>query len=140
MPIKEIDKMNTIAGKRKYFYLTAAHSIFVVHTIFVIVISVGWAIPGIFYVYLPMLITSLISEIILGYCVLTKWEFDIRKKLYPALNFGSSFIGHYARKIFRIGNSVKSVQKKRRFSGLTFSLILLSSLALGIVFQIFVYV
>jgi len=126
-------------GKRRSFYLTVANSIFFIHTGFFLMILAGWAIPGIFYVYLPMLIASLVSELLLGYCVLTKWEFGIRKRLFPAFRYEHSFLIHYARKFFHIGSSVRPGRKSTKLGGYVFVLLLLSSLTLGVVFRLFVY-
>jgi len=125
--------------KRRSLFLTIANSIFFIHTGFFLIILAGWAIPGIFYVYLPMLIASLVSELVLGYCVLTKWEFGIRKSLYPTLHYDHSFVIHYARKFFRIGRSAGPGKKSIRFGGYSFVLLLLLSLVLGVVFRLFVY-
>ena len=131
--------MILLSSNRKYFYLTVANSIFFIHTGFVLMVLVGWAIPGIFYVYLPMLIASLVSELLLGYCVLTKWEFGIRKRLFPTFRYEHSFFIHYARKFFHIGSSVRPSGKSTKFGGYAFVLLLLLSLTLGVVFRLFVY-
>ena len=74
----------------------------------------GWAIPGLVYVYLPLLLTSLIAERLLGYCVLTKWEFAIRKRLYPASHYEHSFLIHYGRRLFHIERSDKLSKKSTK--------------------------
>ena len=79
--------MSPLSGKRRYFYSTVANSLFLLNTAFALLVIVGWAIPGLVYVYLPLLLTSLVAERLLGYCVLTKWEFAIRKRLYPASHY-----------------------------------------------------
>ena len=128
-----------MSQKRKYFYLTVANSIFVIHTMFVVVVLVGWAIPGVFSVYVPVLISSLISELMLGYCVLTKWEFGIRRKIYPDMHFEYSFIMHYTRKFLNLKKPDGSTKKSIKFGGYGFVLILILFFSLSLVFNLFIY-
>ena len=127
--------MSPLSGKRRYFYSTVANSIFLLHAAFALTILVGWAIPGVVYVYLPVLIISLVLERLLGYCVLTKWEFTIRKRLYPAAHYEHSFLIHYGSRLFHIERSDELSKKSTRCGGYAFTLILLSSLTLSIVFR-----
>lgn len=46
-----------------------------------------------------MIAISLVSELVLGYCILSKWEFDIRKKINPKLDYDYSFSSYYTYKI-----------------------------------------
>ena len=131
--------MSLLSGKRRYFYSTVANSLFLLHAAFALIVLVGWAIPDVVYVYLPVLLTSLIAERLLGYCVLTKWEFAIRKRLYPALHYEHSFLIHYGCKVFHIERSDKLSRKSTQCGGYAFSLLLLSSLALSIVFRFLGY-
>ena len=71
------------------------------------VICFGWLFPSIFYIFVLFLIATALSEIILGYCFLTKWEFDLRRKMYPTKEFDSSCIFHYGRALFGYGPRIK---------------------------------
>jgi hypothetical protein len=53
-----------------------------------------------FYLFLLLLVSTALSEIIFGYCILTKWEFDLRRKLDQNKQFDTSCIFHYVRAIF----------------------------------------
>ena len=128
-----------LSGTRRYFYLTVANFIFLIHAAFALLVLVGWAIPGLFYIYLPVLITSLVSELLLGYCVLTKWEFGIRKKLNPTVHYEHSCLIHYGRRCLRIRSSDRSSKKSTQCGGFAFTLLLLSSLALSVVYRLFIY-
>jgi hypothetical protein len=75
-----------------------ADFIFVVHFILVSIVAIGWLVPQLFYVHLSLLLVTMASEIALGYCLLTRMEFDIRRKLDPTLLFDKSCISHYTRK------------------------------------------
>ena len=79
-----------------------ADILFVSHLVWVTIILFGWWFTSIEYVYLGVLISTLVSELVLGYCILTKWEFDLRKKLEPNLNYNHSFISYYGYKYFRV--------------------------------------
>ncbi len=76
-----------------------ANIIFVVHFIFVIFILFGWLFPNIWYLYITALFITLLSEIILGYCPLSKFEFQIRKRVNPSLNYNYSFASYYTHRI-----------------------------------------
>ena len=78
-----------------YKILFLANLVFMVHIALVLVILFGWHFESIHTIYVLILIITLISELFLGYCLLTKLEFDLRKKLDPALNYDSSFISYY---------------------------------------------
>ena len=75
-----------------------ADFIFLVHLILVCIVSVGWLVPGLFYLHLTLLLATLLSEVFLGYCPLTRMEYAIRHKLDPTLLFDRSCIIHYLRK------------------------------------------
>ena len=128
--------MSVLRGKQRYFYLTVANSLFLIHAAFALLVLVGWAIPGVSYIYFPVLIASLVSELVLGYCVLTRWEFDIRKRLHPTLHYEHSFLIHYGSRLFHIERSDQSSKKSTKCGGYAFVLILLSSLALSVVFRL----
>ena len=114
--------MRLISSGQRYFYLTIANSLFLIHTAFAILVLVGWAIPSVSYIYFPVLIASLVSELVLGHCVLTRWEFDIRKRLYPTLHYEHSFLIHYGSRLLRIESSEKSSKKSTKCGGYAFVL------------------
>jgi len=82
-------------NKNKIF----ANLILAVHLILVLIILFGWHFPKIKYVYLATLIVTLLSELLFGYCLLTKWEFDFRKKSEPTLDYDYAFLSYYAHKV-----------------------------------------
>lgn len=83
---------------KKLSYKVAAEIVFSVHFLLVATVSLGWLIPGMFYIHLALLLATLLSEIFLGYCVLTRLEFGLRRKLDPTLVFDKSCMIHYLRK------------------------------------------
>lgn len=75
-----------------------ANAIFLFHVALVAIILFGWMLPSAL-VYRMALIVTLLSELLLGYCPLTKWEFSVRKILNPGLDYDYSFFGYYGHKI-----------------------------------------
>jgi hypothetical protein len=75
--------------------LSLANLILVVHLALVLVILFGWYFPSIYWLYIGSLAATLLSEAVLGYCILTKWEFDVRKKLEPNLDYDYAFLSYY---------------------------------------------
>jgi len=71
----------------KLIYKIFANFIFIIHSITLFIILLGWTIPSIWYVYISILILTLLSELAFGYCILSKWEFDLRKKINSSLNY-----------------------------------------------------
>ena len=82
-------------SKNKIF----ADIILLVHLVLVFIVLFGWYFPHIKYLYLVFLVVTLLSELFFGYCILTKWEFDIRKKTEPTLDYDYSFLSYYAHKV-----------------------------------------
>ena len=84
---------------KKIFLTILANFIFLFHFAILIVIFFGWLVPVIWPGYVTVLIVTLGLDIVLGYCILSKWEFDIRKKLNPHLNYNYSFSSYYTHKL-----------------------------------------
>ena len=84
----------------KLRYHLLANLIFLLHTVIVSIIVIGWYYPAFQTLNLFVTMLTLFIEISFGYCPLTKWEFSVRKKLEPNLNYDAGFITYYAYKIF----------------------------------------
>src|SRR3989344_8629820 len=80
-------------------YNIGANLLFIFHFLVVVIISFGWLISSIWYVYMATLIITFFSEVILGYCFLSKWEFSLRKKINPEVNYDYSFTSFYTYKL-----------------------------------------
>ena len=76
-----------------------ANLIFVLHFAVVLVLFLGWIIPQLWYLYVSLIGLTLISEFTFGYCLLSKWEFDLRKSIDPSLNYDYSFSSYYTYKL-----------------------------------------
>jgi len=63
----------------KYLYRAAADLVWGIHFCVVVVVLFGWLVPSIWYVYMAALVSTLISDLVFKYCILSKWEFALRK-------------------------------------------------------------
>ena len=108
--------------------LFLANLILAIHLVIVFVILFGWGIDSIYYLYMAVLAGTLLSELILGYCFLTKWEFDLRKKFQPNLNYDYSFLSYYGYKFVKQRISTKFI----KYSALIF---LFLSLVVNLIFR-----
>ena len=61
----------------------------------------GWFFHSLWYVYMITLAGALISELVWSYCFLSKWEFNLRKKVNPNINYDYSYTSYYTHKITR---------------------------------------
>ena len=91
----------------KIVYRTAAELIFLFHLgLFLLVVFFGWYVPSLWPWYIAALVATLISDLVYGYCILSKWEFDLRKKINPGTNYDFTWATHYTYKLtnHRISN------------------------------------
>ena len=130
--------MNNYPTTVRLFYKIAANFIFLMHLTLVCFVAVGWLIPGFFYAHFILLMITILSEIFLGYCPLTRLEFNIRKKLDPTLVFDKSCIMHYLRKWRSLGPRPAISPQASFFRKNSFIFILLVFGMLSFVFN-FVY-
>lgn len=82
-----------------FLYRFAADFILVVHFFVVVLVLFGWLVPSLWLVYIAIVTGALISELLLNYCFLSKWEFDLRKKINPKLNYDYSYTSYYTYKL-----------------------------------------
>lgn len=84
---------------KKIFYRFTADLVFALHFMVVAIVLFGWMKPGIWHVYMATMTAALVSEIALGYCFLSKWEFELRRKINPDLDYDYSFTSYYTYKL-----------------------------------------
>ena len=113
---------------RKISLTFLANFIFIFHCAILLVIFFGWIIPALWPVYAAVLAVTLILDIVLGYCILSAWEFQIRKKLNPHLNYHHSFTSFYTHKLTRQRISEKFIEN-------TMVLFILASLCITLYFH-----
>jgi hypothetical protein len=79
----------------KLLYRFSADVIWITHFLVVFIALFGWLIPSIQALYLAVLIGTLISTLALGYCVLSKWEYDLRKAIEPDVQYDFTYASYY---------------------------------------------
>lgn len=92
----------------RFGYRIGADAICLFHLALVLVAIFGFLFPSIWHLYMGVLVATLISDIMYGYCILSKWEFDLRRKLNPAEDYDFAFATYYTYKItnHRIDNTL----------------------------------
>ena len=82
----------------KYLSRIGADILFVLHFFIVIIGLFGWIIESIWYLYMIVLIVTLISGLALGYCFISKWEFILRNMKNPELSYNYNWTSFYTHK------------------------------------------
>jgi len=90
----------------------------------------GWLFPEIWYLYILVLVSVLISNILWDYCFLSKWEFDLRRKINPRLEYDYTYTSYYTYNLTR-GHLSRDFL---RWAGLAFTSL---SLVINIYFKYF---
>lgn len=84
----------------KLFQRVIAELIFLLHLALVLLICFfGWWVPALWPYYVAGLIATLISDLVFGYCILSKWEFDLRRKMHPHINYDFAWTTYYTYKL-----------------------------------------
>lgn len=83
----------------KILYRIAADILVIFHTILFLFILLGWLIPNVWWLYMIALVITLVSDIVFGYCILSRWEFWLRKKVNPNIDYDFGFATYYTYKL-----------------------------------------
>lgn len=75
-----------------------ANTVFLVHLALYIVIVFGWLFPSIWVFYMAIMFITLVQDVFLNYCILSKWEFLLRKKSDPKVDYHYNFSSFYIHK------------------------------------------
>ena len=75
-----------------------ADFIFFLHCIVSLIVFFGWLYPKFWPVYMAVLTVAFVSDLLLGYCFLSKWEFALRKRIDPRIRYDYSFSSFYTYK------------------------------------------
>jgi hypothetical protein len=91
----------------KLLYRIGADIILIAHFFLVLLAICGFLIPSLWYAYMAVLIATLVSDLVFGYCILSKWEFDLRKRINPKINYDFAWTTYYTYKLTnqRISNT-----------------------------------
>jgi hypothetical protein len=103
-------------------YLILANIYFVLHSVVVFIVIFGWFFEGLHTIYVLTLFLTLFSELYFGYCILTKLEFESRRKISPKLSYDFSFMSYYVYKLFKFSIN-QDLLRNLAFSFLIISLI-----------------
>lgn len=115
----------------KTFEHIAAVGVFALHCLVMVVALFGWLWPSIWPAYIALITFVLIQDIFLGYCILSRWEFSLRRLLNPKLRYDYTFSSFYTYKLTHKRLSTKFV----RIAGIVF---LSASLAINLYSKLFI--
>ena len=79
----------------KPLYKIGADIVWLMHFFVVVVALFGWLVPSIWSMYMATLAGTFLSTSTLGYCILSKWEYALRKKADPHLAYDFSYTSYY---------------------------------------------
>ena len=111
-----------------FLYRTAANLIFVFHFFLVLLVLFGWLVPSLWYLYMATLVATLISDLVFGYCILSKWEFSLRRLVNPKLNYDFTWTTYYTHKF-------TNQKVSHRFFKQTAVVFLILSIAINLYFK-----
>ena len=87
----------------KYKHRILADFIVVLHVAVVLLLVFGWKLPdGYIWMYHVGLVLVIVFGIIFGGCILTIWEYNLRKKTGVDISFEDPFIIYYVYKNTRL--------------------------------------
>ncbi len=95
-------------GFMRILYRIGAGAIFLSHFALGIFFLTAWMFPTIRWFYLPLLVSWPACWIFLGYCPLTRAEFELRRKTGASVGAKEEFIQHYVKRFFGITLPPKS--------------------------------
>ncbi len=85
----------------KVIYKIGADTIWLVHFAVVLVVLFGWLIESLWFLYMAVLLGFLTSILTFGYCILSKWEYNLRKKIDPELVYDFTYTSYYTYQLTR---------------------------------------
>jgi len=77
----------------------AAVGIFLIHCVVVFAALFGWLFDPLWPLYILLLAVILAQDVFLGYCILSRWEFALRRMLNPRLRYDYTFTSFYTYKL-----------------------------------------
>jgi hypothetical protein len=83
----------------KLLYRVLADLIFAIHGVLFFFILFGFLFPVWWSLYMSGLVLVLISDLIFGYCILSKWEFYFRRQVNPEVNYEFDWTSYYLHKL-----------------------------------------
>jgi hypothetical protein len=130
-------KTRMLTKNKIFLYIFVADIIFVIHFLLVLSVVFSWLFPKLFVYFLVLWTFTFISEILFGRCVLTNWEFDLRRKIFPDSKYEKSCMVHYYRKLFGLEIRENREQKEKTIlQKNSFKIILIVLLAVSLVYNL----
>lgn len=84
----------------------------ILHPVVSSILLFGWLCPRLFYVYGLLLVCTLLSWLVLGFCVLTRLEFLCRRQLDPKLpDYTEGYLHYHVRKVVQNPPSQKFIRR-----------------------------
>lgn len=114
----------------KLLYRVGADVVFFFHFIWIMLGMFAWAWAELWYTYVFVVVTTIASYLFSRNCILTRWEFALRRRAGQWLDFSSDWIPYYTHKL---GGS--RVSDAFLFRAALFFLV--STLALNLYFRYF---
>lgn len=81
-----------------WMYRAGAEIVFFVHLAILLIALFGWLFPSIWLLYMSVLAATFTSNGLLGRCILSDWEFGLRKRYDPATSYDYSYSSFYTYK------------------------------------------
>lgn len=116
---------------KNFAYLALANIVCILHFLLILLVLFGWVHDRSFWFFVSAILITAFSELLLGKCILTVWEFNLRRKVDPSKIYDPSCIMHYSRKLIGLGPRVINVNTKVPFYKNYFLLSLVVWLIIG---------
>lgn len=126
-----------LSNKQIFFYKILADFVFIVHFLLVLTVMFGWLFPKLFYFFLAAIIATALSEILFKYCLLSKIEFGLRRKINPDKHYDKSCIVHYWRVFRGMPPRLPKIPSPNFFKRNSFIFILILLFAASILYRVF---
>ncbi|MFM2414755.1 MAG: hypothetical protein RI911_448 [Candidatus Parcubacteria bacterium] len=94
------DVVNAESRYTRYWYRFLADVTLYFHTFIVLLIVFGWIWMETFWLHFASVFIAVCSEIVLGYCFLTRWEFFFRHRADPSISESNKYVTYYMELIF----------------------------------------
>jgi hypothetical protein len=85
----------------KIVYRLLADSIWALHLLVVLTVLFGWLFPEWWHWYVSVLVAVLVSNVLWNYCLLSKWEFNLRKMIDPKVQYDHTYTSYYTYNLTR---------------------------------------
>ena len=83
----------------KIIYIFLANFLWCLHFFIVVISLFGWMFLTLWPLYITTLFSVLVSNLYFNYCLVSKWEYDIRRKLNPDIEYNFSYTSYYTYKL-----------------------------------------